>query len=107
MAASAEHQLEIVILLLAVVLALTTIAQKILIPYPILLVIGGLVLGMLPGLPMVTLSPDLVFLVFLPPSLGRCVFHIAARVSPESQTDLAVALGSSSRRRGLWRQWRA
>ena len=58
------HQLEIVILLLGVVLALTTIAQKIVIPYPILLVIGGLCLGMLPGLPQVTLSPDLVFLVF-------------------------------------------
>ena len=45
------HQLETVILLLAVVLALTTVAQKILIPYPILLVIGGLILGVLPGLP--------------------------------------------------------
>ena len=63
------HQLEIVILLLAVVLALTTIAQKIFIPYPILLVIGGLILGVIPGLPTVTLSPDLVFLVFLPPIL--------------------------------------
>jgi len=45
------HQLEIVILLLAAVLALTTVANKILIPYPILLVIGGLILGVLPGLP--------------------------------------------------------
>jgi CPA1 family monovalent cation:H+ antiporter len=63
------HQLEIVILLLAVVVALTTVAQKIYIPYPILLVIGGLLLGVVPGLPTVTLSPDLVFLVFLPPIL--------------------------------------
>ena len=39
------HQLETIILLLAAVLALTTIAQKILIPYPILLVIGGLILS--------------------------------------------------------------
>ena len=35
------HQLEIIIVLLAAVLALTTLARKILIPYPILLVIGG------------------------------------------------------------------
>ncbi len=38
------QQLEIIIMLLAVVLALTTIAQKICIPYPIFLVLGGLVL---------------------------------------------------------------
>ena len=63
------HQLEIIILLLAVVLALTTIAQKISIPYPIFLVLGGLVLGLVPGLPTVTLHPDLVFLVFL--QIGR------------------------------------
>jgi len=61
------HQLEVVILLLGVVLALTTLAQKIVVPYPILLVIGGLVLGLVPGLPVVILRPDLVFLVFLPP----------------------------------------
>src|SRR5262249_8860371 len=73
------HQLEIVILLLGVVLALTTIAQKIVIPYPILLVIGGLFLGMLPGLPRVTLSPDLVFLVFFPPILGAAAYFPAWR----------------------------
>src|SRR5215475_5144289 len=73
------HQLEIVILLLGVVLALTTIAQKIVIPYPILLVIGGLVLGLLPGLPTVTLSPDLVFLVFLPPILWAAAYFTSWR----------------------------
>jgi Na+/H+ antiporter len=73
------HQLEIVILLLGVVLALTTIAQKIVIPYPILLVIGGLCLGMLPGLPQVTLSPDLVFLVFLPPILWAAAYFTSWR----------------------------
>jgi CPA1 family monovalent cation:H+ antiporter len=73
------HQLEIVILLLGVVLALTTIAQKIVIPYPILLVIGGLLLGLLPGLPTVTLSPDLVFLVFLPPILWAAAYFTSWR----------------------------
>ena len=73
------HQLEIVILLLAAVLALTTFAQKILIPYPILLVIGGLILGVLPGLPTVTLSPDLVFLVFLPPILWAAAYFTSLR----------------------------
>lgn len=73
------YQLEIVILLLAVVLALTTVAQKILIPYPILLVIGGLILGVIPGLPTVTLSPNLVFLVFLPPILWSAAYFTSWR----------------------------
>src|SRR5215510_9293239 len=73
------YQLEIVIVLLAVVLALTTIAQKIFIPYPILLVIGGLILGVIPGLPTVTLSPDLVFLVFLPPILWAAAYFTSWR----------------------------
>jgi len=73
------HQLEIVILLLAAVLALTTVANKILIPYPILLVIGGLILGVVPGLPTVTLSPDLVFLVFLPPILWAAAYFTSLR----------------------------
>jgi Na+/H+ antiporter len=73
------HQLEVVILLLGVVLALTTLAQKIVLPYPILLVIGGLVLALIPGLPTVTLSPDLVFLVFLPPILWAAAYFTSWR----------------------------
>lgn len=73
------YQLETVILLLGVVLALTTIAQKIFIPYPILLVVGGLILGLIPGLPTVTLSPDLVFLVFLPPILWAAAYFTSWR----------------------------
>ena len=73
------YQLELVIMLLAVVLALTTVARKIFIPYPILLVIGGLILGVIPGLPAVTLSPDLVFLVFLPPILWSAAYFTSWR----------------------------
>ena len=42
------RQLEIIILLLTVVLALTTVARKLAIPYPILLVVGGLILSFIP-----------------------------------------------------------
>jgi monovalent cation/hydrogen antiporter len=73
------HQLEVVILLLGVVLALTTLAHKLVIPYPILLVIGGLTLGLVPGLPVVTLKPDLVFLVFLPPILWAAAYFTSWR----------------------------
>jgi CPA1 family monovalent cation:H+ antiporter len=60
---------EILLGLLVAVTALVTIARKLAIPYPILLILGGLVLGFIPHLPSVVLDPDLVFLIFLPPLL--------------------------------------
>ncbi|HWI74819.1 MAG TPA: Na+/H+ antiporter [Baekduia sp.] len=44
------------------------------VPYPIPLVVGGLLLGVIPGLPHVQLDPDLVLLVFLPPLLYSAAF---------------------------------
>src|SRR5437016_4663384 len=60
---------ETVMGLLAAVAALSLLSRKVPIPYPILLVLGGLILGLIPGLPQVSLDPELVFLFFLPPLL--------------------------------------
>jgi Na+/H+ antiporter len=60
---------EVVILLLAATLALATVARRFGVPYPILLTLGGLFLGLVPGLPQVVLAPDLVLLLVLPPLL--------------------------------------
>ncbi|MCA1848890.1 MAG: Na+/H+ antiporter [Actinobacteria bacterium] len=62
-------EIEAILILLAAVVALATLANRIKVPYPILLVLGGLVLGFVPGLPQVELKPDVVFLLFLPPLL--------------------------------------
>jgi NhaP-type Na+/H+ or K+/H+ antiporter len=62
-------QLEIILGLLVAVVALATLATRLKIPYPILLVLGGSALGFIPGLPQVKLDPELVFLLFLPPLL--------------------------------------
>ena len=62
-------QLEIILGLLVAVAALATLATRLKIPYPILLVLGGSALGFVPGLPPVELDPELVFLLFLPPLL--------------------------------------
>lgn len=56
-------------MLLIVVAALAILAKKLALPYPVLLVIGGLALGFVPGLPAVQLEPDVVFLFLLPPLL--------------------------------------
>jgi len=53
----------------AALVTLVTLASGINLVYLILLVLGGLVLGFIPGLPRVALEPDLVFLIFLPPLL--------------------------------------
>jgi CPA1 family monovalent cation:H+ antiporter len=58
-----------VIVLLAVVTALAEITDKVRIPYPILLVAAGIGIGLFPGLHPITLDPEVVFLVFLPPIL--------------------------------------
>src|SRR5262245_46980292 len=61
------YPVETVLVLLAAVAALATLARKLRVAYPILLVLGGLALGLVPGLPRVQLPPDVVFLVFIPP----------------------------------------
>ena len=73
------HQLEIVIALVAAVLALATAARRLLIPYPIFLVLGGLVISLVPNVPVLRLDPDLVFLVFLPPVLWSAAYFTSLR----------------------------
>ena len=65
------NDIVVVIGLLACVVALVPLANRLGIPYPVLLVLGGLLLGFVPNtlLPDIVLRPDLVFLLFLPPLL--------------------------------------
>ena len=60
---------ELILICLVAVALLAIVAQKIRIPYPILLTIGGVVLALVPGLPTIHLDPQLVFSLFLPPLL--------------------------------------
>src|SRR5215470_3593729 len=59
----------VVILLLVFVVVFGALARRVDTPYPIVLVIAGLALGFVPGIPQIALDPDLVFFVFLPPLL--------------------------------------
>ena len=64
------HSIEIVLLLLLFfVVVFGALAKKLHTPYPIVLVIGGLLLSFIPGIPRITLNPDIVFLVVPPPLL--------------------------------------
>jgi Na+/H+ antiporter len=73
---------EIEPLLLALMVAvagLSVLARVVGVPYPILLVLGGLVLGFVPGMPAVKLPPELVLVVFLPPLLYWAGFFSSPR----------------------------
>lgn len=79
---------------LVAVAVLNALASRIGVPYPIVLVLGGLVLGLLPGLPEVELDPDLVLLVFLPPLLYVAAFFADLRALRNYARALALtALG--------------
>jgi NhaP-type Na+/H+ or K+/H+ antiporter len=60
----------ITIFILAVLISLSAFADKLRIPNPVLLVIAGLAIGFIPGLPELPLDPDIIFLFFLPPLLA-------------------------------------
>jgi Na+/H+ antiporter len=73
------YRLEALVLLLGAVLILMALARRVFIPYPIFLVIGGLILGFVPGVPAVRLDPDIVFLIFLPPILWAAAYFTSLR----------------------------
>jgi Na+/H+ antiporter len=64
---------------LIVIAVLFEVARRLSLPYPALFVLGGLALGFVPGLPHITLEPDLVLLVFLPPLLFGAAFETPLR----------------------------
>jgi monovalent cation/hydrogen antiporter len=61
---------EIVFLtLLLFVVVFAALARKLQTPYPIVLVVAGLILSFIPGIPRIPLNPDVIFLLVLPPLL--------------------------------------
>src|SRR3954452_7600642 len=58
---------------------LSVLAGLLRVPYPILLVLGGLAVGFMPGVPEVQLDPDLVLALFLPPLLYGAAFFTSLR----------------------------
>ncbi|WAC39766.1 Na+/H+ antiporter [Pedobacter sp. SL55] len=70
-----HHDLLLVLALLFVVFLLVMLAQRIKVAYPIFLVIAGLGISFIPGMPVVELDPDLIFLIFLPPLLYEAAWY--------------------------------
>ena len=73
------------------VAGLNAIARWLSVPYPIPLVLGGLVLGLLPGIPEIELEPDLVLVIFLPPLLYAAAFFSDLRALRTDLRSISMA----------------
>ncbi len=63
------HEMQLVLLLVAIAAAVATFAHRLRVPAPSLLVVAGVVLALLPGVPDVEVAPELISVVVLPPLL--------------------------------------
>src|SRR5881628_13924 len=85
----------LLVALLVIVAALVTVSRKIRVPYPVLLLLGGLLAGLVPGIPAFELAPEIVFLVVLPPLLYVSAFLTPIRdfrANLKNISSLAVGL---------------
>ena len=74
------HRAEpIILLLLLCIVLLATLAKRFKTPYPIVLVVAGLFISLIPRVPHIELNPDVVFLLFLPPLLFAAAFQTSWR----------------------------
>jgi monovalent cation/hydrogen antiporter len=74
-----HHDAFVLLGLLVAVAALLAAAPILRVPYPILLVLGGLAIGFVPGMPDLVLPPELVLVVVLPPLLYAAAFFTSLR----------------------------
>ena len=63
--------------MIAAIVLLNMWATKLRIAYPILLVIAGLLVSFIPGLPVIRVNPDLIFFIFLPPLLFEASWAVS------------------------------
>ena len=88
------HDELVLLALLAAVAALLVLAPILRTPYPILLVLGGLALGFVPGMPTISLPPDLVLVAILPPLLYSAAFYTSLRDLRQNVRQIsALAIG--------------
>ena len=85
--------------LLVAVAGLSALARRLAVPYPIVLVLGGGVAGFVPGLPEVTLDPEVVLVVFLPPLLHASSIyadfnHLRASLRPLTLSAVGLVLAT-------------
>jgi CPA1 family monovalent cation:H+ antiporter len=89
LAFGAQQEVQL-LLLLATAALLMVLAGPLRVPYPILLVLGGLGLGFVPGVPVVTMPPDVVLVGILPPLLYTSAFFTGLRELRVKKQPIAI-----------------
>src|SRR6201995_2654326 len=85
---------EFFVLLMLLIAALAIVARRVAVPYPVLLVIAGTALSLIPGLPRIHIPSELVFVLFLPPLLYPAALFTPWRdFRANLRTILALAIG--------------
>lgn len=88
------HSFQILCMLMAFAVVLVFVALKVRIPYPLALVVGGALLGFIPGLGELELDPEIVLVTVLPPILYYAAFSIQFKEFQKNISDiLFLALG--------------
>lgn len=72
-----HEQLPFMLALVAAIVLIEMLATKIRVAYPVLLVVAGLLISFIPGLPAVQVDPDMIFFIFLPPLLFEAAWSIS------------------------------
>ncbi|HEY4155243.1 MAG TPA: Na+/H+ antiporter, partial [Puia sp.] len=85
-----QESLLLILSLLFAVSMLTILSKKLHISYPIFLVISGLLIGFIPGIPAVSLDPDFVFLIFLPPLLYAAAWNTSWKDFWEQRRNISL-----------------
>ena len=89
-------EIEVFVFLLGVIALLVAVGRRIDVPYPIVLVLGGLGLGFVPGLPAPQIDPDIVLFVFLPPlAVLRGLLLLGLRAARQRRADRAAGRSAS------------
>ena len=102
-----EHLELLIFGILLAIPALAVLAGRVGVPYPVTLVVGGAIIGFLPGVPEVELDPDLVLLIFLPPLLYGAAFFTSLRDLRDNARPIALLsvgrrVRDDGRGRGRW-----
>ena len=84
------NALELILVLLMVAAGLGVLADRLELPYPMLLVLGGLALAFVPGRPTALIDPELVLLIFLPPLLFAAAWFTSWRDFAANERPIAL-----------------
>ena len=91
------ENITLVIILLFVIAFLWLLSKRFNFPFPILLVLFGIIISVIPGLPTLKVSPDVIFLLFLPPLLYHAAWNTSwhdfrAAIRPISLAAIGLVL---------------